>query len=163
MESYESMKLFLGKIQYDEFKWKLFGGLKVVALLLGMQLGYTKYSCFVCVWDSLDKKNHYVNKLWPKWASLAPGEKNVFNAPVVLPQKICLSPLPIKLGFMKKSVKGMDKTGSGFQYMRNKFTNVSDAEVKEGLFIGPQIRELIQDKQFNEDVNEAKKKDMVVI
>jgi len=64
---------------------------------------------------------------------------------------------------MKKSVKGMDKTGSGFQYMRNKFTNVSDAEVKEGLFIGPQIRELIQDKQFNEDVNEAKKKDMVVI
>jgi len=57
----------------------------------------------------------------------------------------------------------MDKTGSGFQYMRNKFTNVSDAEVKEGLFIGPQIRELIQDKQFNEDVNEAKKKDMVVI
>jgi hypothetical protein len=66
MESYESMKLFLGKIQYDEFKWKLFGGLKVVALLLGMQLGYTKYSCFVCVWDSLDKKNHYVNKLWPK-------------------------------------------------------------------------------------------------
>ena len=65
-ESYESMKLLLGKIKYDEFKWKLCGDLKVVALLLGMQLGYTKYCCFLCKWDSWDKKNHYVNKLWPK-------------------------------------------------------------------------------------------------
>jgi len=34
-------KLLLGKIQYDEFKWKLCGGLMVVALLMGMELGYT--------------------------------------------------------------------------------------------------------------------------
>jgi len=38
----ESMKLLLGKITYDEFKWKLCGDFKVVALSLGMQLGYTK-------------------------------------------------------------------------------------------------------------------------
>jgi len=38
-ESYESMKLLLGRIKYDEFKWKLCGDLKVVTLLLGMQLG----------------------------------------------------------------------------------------------------------------------------
>jgi len=37
-ESYESIKLLLGKIKCDEFKWKLCGDLKVVALLLGMQL-----------------------------------------------------------------------------------------------------------------------------
>jgi len=65
-ETYESMKLLLGKIKYDEFKWKLCGGLKVVALLLRIQLRYTKYCCFLCKWDSRDKKNHYVNKLWPK-------------------------------------------------------------------------------------------------
>jgi len=47
-ESYESMKLLLGKIKYDKFKWKLRGDRKVVALLLGMQLGYTKYCCFLC-------------------------------------------------------------------------------------------------------------------
>jgi len=40
-ESYESMKLLLGKIKYDEFKWKLCGDLKVVAVLFGMQLRYT--------------------------------------------------------------------------------------------------------------------------
>jgi len=78
-ESYESMKLLLGRIKYDEFKWKLFGDHKIVALLLGMQLVYTKYSCFLCQWDSRDKKNRYVNKLWPKRTSLMPGEKNVVH------------------------------------------------------------------------------------
>jgi len=62
-KSYESTKLLLGKIMYDEFKWKLCGDLKVVALLLGMQLGYTKYCCFLCELESRDKKNHCVNKL----------------------------------------------------------------------------------------------------
>jgi len=35
-ENYEDMKLLLGNIKYDEFKWKLCGDLKVVAQLLGM-------------------------------------------------------------------------------------------------------------------------------
>jgi len=65
-ESYENIKLLLGKIKYDKFKWKLCGNLKVVALLLGMKLQYTKYCCFLCEWDSRDKKNHYVNKPWAK-------------------------------------------------------------------------------------------------
>ena len=43
-ECYESMKLLLGKIKYDEFKWKLCGDLKVVALLRRMQLGHTKFA-----------------------------------------------------------------------------------------------------------------------
>jgi len=38
----------LGKFKYDEFKWKLGGDLKGVALLIAMQLGYTKYCCFLC-------------------------------------------------------------------------------------------------------------------
>ena len=49
----------------------------------------------------------------------------------------------------------MDKTGCGFQYIRNKFPNVSDAKIKAGTFIRPQIRELMQDKQFDEDLNET--------
>ena len=156
-ESYESMKLMFGKIKYDEFKWKLCGDLKVVALLLGMQLGYTKYCCLLCEWDSQDKKNHYVNKLWPKRTPLTAGEKNVISPPIVLPENIFLPPLHIKLGLMKNFVKGMDKTGCGFQYVRNRFPNVSDAKIKEGIFIGPQIRELMQDKdkQFDKDLNET--------
>jgi len=156
-KSYENMKLLLGKIKYDVFKWKLCGDLKVVALLLGMQLGYTKYCCFLCEWYSRDKKNHYVNKLWPKRTSLTPGEKNVFNSPLILSEKNFLPPLHIKLDLMKKFVKGMDKTGRGFKYVRNKFPNLSDAKIKEGIFIGPHIRELMQDKQLDEDLNVTEK------
>jgi len=57
---------------------------------------------------------------------------------------------------MKDFVKGVDKTGHGFEYLRNKFPNASDAKIKE-VFIGPQIRELMQDKQFDEDQNETER------
>ena len=126
-------------------------------VLLGMQLGYTKYCCFLREWDSRDKKNHYVTKLWPKWTSLTSGEKNVFNPPLVPPEKILLPPLHINRGLMKNIVKCIDKTGRGFEYLRNKFPNVSDAKIKEGIFIGTQIREIMQDKQFDEDLNETER------
>jgi len=41
--------------------------------------------------------------------------------------------------------------------VRNKFLNVSDAKIKQGIFIGPQIRELMQDKQFDEGLNESER------
>jgi len=86
-----------------------------------------------------------------------PGEKNVVSPSLVLLKKIYLPPLHIKLGLMQNSVKGMDKTGHGFEYARSKFQNVSDAKMKEGILIGPQIRELMQDKHFDEDLNETER------
>ena len=56
---------------------------------------------------------------------------------------------------MKNCVKGMDKTSRGFEYLRSKFPNVSDAKIKEGIFIGHQIGEMMQAKQFDEDLNET--------
>jgi hypothetical protein len=58
---------------------------------------------------------------------------------------------------MKNFVKCIDKTGRGFEYVRNMFPNVSDFKIKEVVFIRPQIRELMQDKQFDEDQNETKR------
>jgi hypothetical protein len=54
---------------------------------------------------------------------------------------------------MKIFVNGLDKAGREFEYVRNTFSNVSDAKIKEGIFIGPQVRELTQDKQFDEELN----------
>jgi len=51
----------------------------------------------------------------------------------------------------------MDKIGCEFEYVRNKFPNVCDAKIKEGIFIGLQIRKLMQDKQLDEDLNEAER------
>jgi hypothetical protein len=50
------MKLLLEKIHYEKYKWNICGDLKVIALLLGVQLGYTKYCCSLCEWDSRDSK-----------------------------------------------------------------------------------------------------------
>jgi hypothetical protein len=86
----------------------------------------------------------------------SPGEENVFS-PLVLPEKIYMTPLHIKLGLMKNFVKGMDKTGCGFEYVRNTFPNASDAKFKEGIVTGTQIRELMQDKHFDEDLNETER------
>ena len=102
-------------------------------------------------------KESLCNKLWHKRTSLTPGEKYVFNPHLVLPEKINLPPLHIKLGLMKNYVKSMDKTGLGFEYVRNTSPNVSDAKIKEGIFIGPQIRELMQGVQFDEDLNETER------
>jgi len=32
-------------------------------------------------------------------------------------------------------MNGMDKTGRGFEYLRNKFPNVSDGKIKEHIYI----------------------------
>jgi hypothetical protein len=36
----------------------------------------------------------------------------------------------------------MDKNGARFMYLKHKFTGLSYAKVKEGIIVGPQIREL---------------------
>jgi hypothetical protein len=54
-------------------------------------------------------------------------------------------------------VKGIDKTGRVFEYVRYNFSNVTDAKIRAGIFIGPQIRELMQDIEFDEDLNEIER------
>jgi len=44
-------------------------------------------------------------------------------------------PFAHKAGPHEKLLKGMDKTGRGFEYLRNKIPNVSDAKIKEDIFI----------------------------
>jgi len=45
-ETYENLKQLLNKLQYSRYGWHICGDLKVVSLLMGLQLGYTKYCCF---------------------------------------------------------------------------------------------------------------------
>ncbi|KAJ8879553.1 hypothetical protein PR048_020161 [Dryococelus australis] len=42
----------------------------------------------------------------------------------------------------------MDKAGRGFMYLSNKFPRLSPAKIEEGVFLGPQIRELQKDPKF---------------
>jgi hypothetical protein len=42
-------------------------------------------------------------------------------------------------------------------YLKNKFIRKSDAKIKEGVFVGPQIRELLQDAKFEAQLREVQK------
>ena len=46
------MELLLETIKYNMYPWSLCGDLKVVVVLMGMQVYFTKYCCFLCIWDS---------------------------------------------------------------------------------------------------------------
>ena len=48
-ESYDNMELLLEAIKYSKYQWILCGDLTVIGLLMGMQAGFTKYSCFLCL------------------------------------------------------------------------------------------------------------------
>jgi len=74
-ETYENMEMLLKHIQYSKYDWNICGDLKVVALLLGMQLRYTKYCCFMCEWDSRAKELHYVKQKWPLRKNSVPRQK----------------------------------------------------------------------------------------
>ena len=117
---------------------------------MGLRLGYTKLCCFLCEWDSRDKKNRYIKKEWPKRGSLTSGQKNVIHPSPINSDMIILPSLHIKLGLFKNFVKALDKNGAGFHYLKEKFPRVSDSKIKEGIFVGPQIRALIRDGNFED-------------
>ncbi|KAI6660741.1 hypothetical protein LOD99_10248 [Oopsacas minuta] len=125
-----------------------------------MQPGYTKYCCFLCEWDSRARQSHYIVKEWSLRHQLTAGTKSVSCQSLVNPEKILLPPLHIKLGLMKNFVKAIVKyneEGEGFKYLKDKFPKVSDAKIKEGIFIGPQIRELFKDLNFEACLNSVEK------
>ena len=61
-ESHKSMELLLSALNYQEHKWLICGDLKAVGIILGLQGGYTKYPCFLRLWDSCADDQHYVSR-----------------------------------------------------------------------------------------------------
>jgi len=42
----------------------------------------------------------------------------------------------------------MDQNSVGLMYFKNTFSRIGDAKTKEGVFVGPQVTELIQNVKF---------------
>jgi len=138
-ESYEDIQLVLNKIKYAEHKWLVCGDLKILTVILGQQFGYTKYPCFLCLWDSRDRMNHYKRKIWTQRTSFEVNSMNVIREPLVNSNRVLLPPLHIKLGLMKQFVKALKKEGECYQYLQQQFPKLSEAKIKEGVFDGSQI------------------------
>ena len=125
---------------------------------MGMQQGYTKYGCFSCEWDSNDKANHYFCKEWPARLTYCTFlESKVFPMNHFEPSRCLPTTLHIKLGLMTIFVKVLERERNAFMYLKNKFRNLSDAKIKEGVFIAPEIRAVFQDKNFENKLLEGEK------
>ena len=74
---------------------------------------------------------------------------NLENQPLVEPRKILLPSTHLKLGLKKKFVKAMNEEEAAFTYLREKFPRLSEVKLKEGIFSGAQIRDLIKDEYFD--------------
>ena len=69
--------------------------------------------------------------------------------------KIYLPPLHIKLRLLKNFVKVLSPEGEAFQYLKEKFGAVlTGAKIRAGVFIGPQIREVVHESNFWQTLKE---------
>ncbi len=156
-ESYESLKCLLDSVNYNLHQWRISGDFKMINLLVGLQSGNVKYPCFLCLWDSRDRHSHWIRKDWPKRSEWKVGSHNVINKSLVDLEKILLPPLHIKLGLMKQFVKALNKDGNCYKYIKATFPNLSDAKTKEGVFVGPDIRKLMKDDEFEKSMTKTEK------
>jgi len=86
-ETYTTIKNILVEVDYKNYQWEVCGYFKVIAVLLGLQAGYTKYSFFLCEWDSRSRGR----KHWPHRQSLTPGMKNVIHKLLIKPSSFATS------------------------------------------------------------------------
>jgi len=121
-EEYKNIEMVLNKIEYGKHNWLICRDLKILSMILGQQSGFTKFPCFLCLWDSRDRESHYVKTDWPARQIFEPGKKNIINKPLVEPSKVLLPPLHIKLGLMKQFVKALNKKGECFDVLGNEIS-----------------------------------------
>lgn len=156
-EEYEDIKRVIDLLQYHMHQWIICVDLKMVCFLLGQQRGYTKYPCFLCMWDSRAREKHWVQSNWPPRSDLKPGDPNILHQPLVDRKNIIFPPLHIKLGIMKQFVKALPTEGDCFKYLISAFPSLSFEKIKAGVFDGPQIRQLVKDEHFMGTMTELQK------
>jgi hypothetical protein len=68
-------------------------------------------------------------------------------------QNIYLLPLHVNLGLIKIFVKAVGKGSVKFVSLRENFLKISGAKMKEGIFVGPQIKQIFEDQTFSTKFN----------
>jgi hypothetical protein len=85
--------------------------------------------------------------------------KNILRKSLVDSKKILPPPFHIKLGIRKQFVKSLPKTANYFKYLSKTFPNLSEAKLKEGVFVSPDIRKLMFDEDFLLTMTEVERED----
>ena len=84
---------------------------------------------------------------------------NVTSKSLVDPQKIFLPGLHLKLGIVKNFIKTLNKNGeAGLFVLKNIFPKFSEAKIREEIFDGLQIRQLLLDCDFEKSLTEFERR-----
>ena len=63
--NYKDLAVILQKLRYEDHGWMICIDFKMISTLLGQRLGFTKYPCFLCMWDSRARDLHWKRNKWP--------------------------------------------------------------------------------------------------
>ena len=80
-ESYENVKVMLQLINYNLYSWSVCCDFKIIGFRQGLQSGYTKHLCFLCLWNSRLDDVHFEKKQWSIRIDSTSGQANVVNSP----------------------------------------------------------------------------------
>ena len=125
---------------------------------MGLQQGFTKFPCYLCLWDSRNTNFHYNKRNWPPRSSYDIETHNVKHTLLVEPKKVLLPPLHIKLGLIKQFVKKLNPESDVFKHIQELFPKLSEAKVKAGIFVGPQVKRLMKSDSFSEKLSAVERR-----
>ena len=126
-------------------------------IVCGLQLGFTKHSCFLCEWDSCARNLHYVKTDWPVCNAYSIGQENVIEKPIADTVKIILPPLHVRLGLAWNLLKALKKNKSGFCYLEKILPGLSETKLNEDVLNGSHIRAILKDCNFKSTLNKKKR------
>lgn len=176
-ESYQSTKLILESIKYAQYQWSLCCDLKLVCFLQGLQGGNTTNPCFLCLFCSRDKENHYINHQWAPRVDEETGKNNRKYEPLVSSEKIIIPPLHLKLGFAMQFIKTILQTKKKIkceleeeeeeepddveqmqraiklEALKAIFPRKTESKITNGIVTGPEIKKLFENKDFVKVLN----------
>ena len=147
-EGHNDIKTGKDQLKYHKHLWTICVDLKMVNFLLGKQKWFTKYPCFIYMWESWARDKHWNQKLWPLRETLKVGLPNIVNNPIIDREKLIFPSLLIKLGLMKQFVRALNNDGESFQHIVLVLPALSFENIKAGVFNGPQIRALVWDQDL---------------
>ena len=111
--------------------------------LIRFQVGFTKFPCYLYLWDSRNTSLHYKQKKWsPRCSNYILGH-SVKQKSLMEPKKVLVLPLHIKLGLIKQFVKSFNPEDDTFKHIQELFLKLSEAKVKIGIFWGPKVNILM--------------------
>ena len=120
----KSNLFFLENISYRQHQWIICVGLKMDGFLLWLQGGYTKFPCFLRLWDSRARTEHWIKRDWPVRSELIHGSLNVLSPLLVKHSKVVFPPSHIELSdtfmmlhIMKQFVKDFEKDSECCKYI----------------------------------------------